>query len=110
MDKPLVFIAHPIRGDIHKNLVNAGMWVRWANLNCDVHAVAPYMGLCIALNDGYKRERRIGMEVSNRVLELCDELWLCGESISTGMAGEMELAYELGIPVVDLTGKEYPGA
>ena len=33
------------------------------------------------------------------MLKLCDELWLCGDRISPGMAGEKELAERLGIPV-----------
>ncbi|WP_442490305.1 DUF7768 domain-containing protein, partial [Flavonifractor plautii] len=34
--------------------------------------------------------------MGNRMLRLCDELWLCGDRISPGMAGEKEMAERLG--------------
>ena len=35
----------------------------------------------------------------DRVLEVCDELWLCGGRVSSGMAREIEEAQRLGIPI-----------
>ena len=41
------------------------------------------------------------------MLRLCDELWLCGDRISPGMAGEKEMAERLaGIPVRSVSTEE----
>ena len=40
------------------------------------------------------------------MLELCRELWLCGDRISAGMEGERKLAESLGIPVRQIQAEE----
>ena len=39
-------------------------------------------------------------------LELCDELWLCGDRISEGMANEKALAEQIGIPVRQISAED----
>lgn len=41
-----------------------------------------------------------------RVLEACDELWLCGSRMSAGMQAELAAAERLGIPVRSIPEKE----
>lgn len=41
-----------------------------------------------------------------QMLELCRELWLCGDRISAGMEGERKLAESLGIPVRQIQAEE----
>lgn len=113
--RQLVYIAHPVRPrpdtlETEKlNLQYAESWVRWAIVDCGVLAVAPYLGLCRALNDGDTSERIMGVAVSLRVLRKCDELWLCGPRISEGMRQEAELAEEAGVQIVDLERRRLPG-
>ena len=40
------------------------------------------------------------------MLKLCDELWLCGDQISPGMAGEKEMEERLGILVRSVSTEE----
>ena len=58
------------------------------------------------LDDSDPEERQLGIDLGNRMLRLCDELWLCGDRISPGMAGEKEMAERLGIPVRSVSTEE----
>lgn len=106
--RPLVYLAHPVSGDVSRNIYGASLWFRWAALTGVAIPVAPYITACFALDDDDPTERLAGMAVSSRVVRLCDELWLCGERISEGMQQESELAKARGTPVVDLTGYTAP--
>ena len=41
-----------------------------------------------------------------QMLRRCDELWLCGDVISNGMAEEEKLARRLGVPVRTVSAQE----
>lgn len=41
-----------------------------------------------------------------QMLRRCDELWLCGDVISNGMAEEEKLARRLGVPVRTVSSQE----
>jgi len=47
--------------------------------------------------------------MGHRVLEACDELWLCGSRISTGMAMELKEAQKLGISVREISAEQIQG-
>lgn len=100
----LVYIAHPLRGDLELNLRMAARWVRWAAVEKGVCPVAPYIAFCAALDDHSEEERKLGMELDLLILERCDELWLCGPHTSDGMKDEARRMRSLGRPVSDLTG------
>jgi hypothetical protein len=94
-----VYIAHPVSGDIESNLELASSWVRWAVMEMEVCPLAPYLTLCSALNDENEIERKIGFLQGLEQLKLCDELWVCGPTISEGMREEIDFAQRWMIPV-----------
>jgi len=102
----VVYIAHPIGGDVHGNLDKVVAIVRWINLNEeDVIPFAPYVADLLALRDAEAGERRRGME-NNKHYFRCgfiDELWLFGDTISEGMREEIEMAKEMRIKIVAAT-------
>ena len=104
-DLPVVYIAHPVSGDVETNLAAAARWVRWAAVHMGVAPVAPYIEMCAAMDDSDPEERAIGMRADHAILAKCDEVWLCGDRISEGMIGERDLANDLGIPVHRYTSK-----
>lgn len=106
--RPTVYIAHPISGDVNRNLMRAKMWFRWAALSKAAVPVAPYISCVWALDDNDPDERLVGMAISSRVSKMCDELWLCGEEISEGMRKERQIFEKRDKPVVDLTGYSIP--
>ena len=58
------------------------------------------------LDDSSPADRQLGIEMGSQMLELCDELWLCGDRISEGMANEKALAEQLGIPIHQINAED----
>lgn len=100
----IVYIAHPISGDIAGNLEKIRQIVRQINLQySDVVPFAPYWVDCHALDDNDPEERQRGITNDQEFFlrKVIDEVWLFGDRISGGMQTEIELANALGIPVVN---------
>lgn len=98
----VVYIAHPISGDIEGNLEKIRQIVREINLTEPrVIPFAPYWIDCHALDDTAPEERERGIKNDVAWLKsgVVTEMRLYGDRISSGMAHEIELAYEEGIPV-----------
>ncbi len=94
----LVYIASPYAGDVERNVAFAKDACRYAaSQGCTpvaVHLLYPQF-----LNDRVPQEREAGLKMGRRVLAACDEFWLCGEKLSTGMRAEKAEAERLGIPI-----------
>ena len=96
--RKLVYIASPLSGDVEANL----RFARQACLNAMSHGATPFAPHLLypqMLDDHDPAQRELGMKMGNQMLTLCDELWLCGDVVSPGMAKERELADKLDIPV-----------
>lgn len=104
----LVYICSPYAGEIEQNVRFAQDACRYAIAqNCTplaVHLLYPQI-----LNDAVPKERNIGIQMGLRVLTVCEELWLCGSSISTGMLCELKEAERLGIPVRRILKEQMQG-
>ncbi len=103
-EKKLVFIGHPIAGDIEGNIKKV------LNVCIKVHTkeiipVAPYLVSLQYLNDEIHEDRALGVEANLECFHrgYVDELWLFGDRISSGMEQEIKLAQELSIPIVPQT-------
>lgn len=64
--------------------------------------LAPHLYFTQFLKDGEKKERETGMRLGLRWLEEADELWVFGDTVSEGMAAEIQKANELNKPVRNL--------
>lgn len=98
----LVYIASPYAGDVEKNVRFARAACRYAVAQ-GATPVAPHLLYPQILEDSNPAERDTGIRMGLRLLEVCDELWLCGDQISQGMQGELTAAGQLGIPVIRIT-------
>lgn len=105
MKSKLIYIASPYAGDVKQNVAFAKRACRHAisqgHTPIAVHLLYPQM-----LDDNDPAEREIGLRLGHRVLESCDELWACGDRISSGMAREIKEAQSLGIPILSISGQE----
>lgn len=104
----VVYIAHPVSGDIKGNLEKIRKIVRQVNLFFpDIVPFAPYWLDCHALDDTIPEERARGIKNDIALFRkgFIDEVWLCGDRISAGMLAEKQLAEEMEIPVIDKTYK-----
>jgi hypothetical protein len=97
----LVFIAHPIRGDVVGNMKKVFTICEQVRKKGHI-PIAPYLTLPSHLNDEVIKNREVGVWANLTTFErgYIDELWLYGEKISEGMKIEVALAKKLGIPVV----------
>lgn len=98
----VVYIAHPISGDIKANINRILTIVREINIEQpDIIPFAHYIVDCQALDDDIPAERERGIKNDTELFKrkFIDELWLYGQKISKGMWAEIRLCNELGIPV-----------
>ena len=104
----IVYIAHPIGGDVEANLKDLIRIIRKLNLKSPfIVPFCPYYADVIALNDSISDERERGMSNDIEILKrgMVDEVWLTGSRISAGMEAERRLALSIGIPVRDFTNQ-----
>ena len=97
----IVYIAHPYEGK-EENLVNAEKWVGYLISRFNIAPICAWITYCRTNID-----REIGLTMDKQVIRRCDELWMVGGRISTGMKIEKEFAELMGIPVTDLTHLGY---
>lgn len=94
---PLVYICAPLAGNVKRNLANAKRYSRFASMHGAVvftpHFYAEY------LDDDVEKERNLAICMNERMLKLCDEVWVFGKRISPGMKDEIRFAERRGIKV-----------
>lgn len=104
----LIYIASPYAGDINKNVAFARSACRYAidqgHTPIAVHLLYPQM-----LDDSDPAERETGLRLGRRVLESCDELWMCGSTTSQGMLAELEAAEDLGLTIQHISHEQITG-
>lgn len=106
MKKKIVYIAHPIGGNVEENLRLIRELVRDINLKRDdVVPFVPYYADCVSLDDSnpLERERDIANNIEIFRSGIINELWLFGKTISKGMEAEIDLAGEMKIQVHCMT-------
>lgn len=99
----VVYLAHPVAGDVPGNLARAKRWLRWVEERHSVAVCAPWITACEVWDDADPEQREAGMQRNFAVLARCHEIWLVGGRISPGMARERDFAELLEIPAHDLT-------
>lgn len=102
-ENKLVYIASPYAGDVEANVTFAKAACRYAMEQGATPVAALYPAV---LDDDIPAEREAGIRMGRRVLEACDEVWLCGSRISQGMNCELAAAGQLGIPVCRISRQE----
>lgn len=96
--KPLVYIASPYAGDTESNTLRTQGYCRFAvTKNCI--PVAPHLHYPQFMDDSDKEQRELGLFFALVLLGKCDELWVFGDRISSGMAQEIRKAEKRGIPI-----------
>lgn len=99
----VIYLAHPVRGDVEGNIKAAKQIMRaWGNTP-DMVLIAPWLTDCELFDDSDPTDRANGLERCKLVLERCDALWLTGRKVSEGMRIERDHAVKNGIPVMDFT-------
>ena len=105
-DSPIIYICSPYSGDISGNLDRACRYSRFA-VDEGCVPITPHLYLPLFLSEETERElalseeteRELAIGLDLRLMDVCRELWVCGDVISEGMRREMAYAAELGIPI-----------
>lgn len=105
-NKLKIFICSPYRGDIEHNSEVAKYWCKQVISEGNI-PVAPHLYFPQFLNDEDNKERQIGLNLAILLLKSCDELWICGDTISDGMSNEIATAIQYDINVIDKGRDQY---
>ena len=96
-----VYICSPCRGDYENNIQRAKEFSR-AAVERGCIPITPRIYLTQFMDDTVPAERELGLSIGRELVLMCDELWAFGLDCPTaGMAAEIELARERGIPVLN---------
>lgn len=104
----LIYMAHPLGGDVGNNLVLANelLWDMRATYEFTHNIIAPWMSEANQFDDSDPEQRERGLAKCIDIIACCDELWLCGPRVSAGMQLERDFADAHGVTVLDLTDGE----
>lgn len=94
----VVFIAHAYRGDPKANLRDVERYIRYA-VEQGQHPCCSWYAMVHALDDSDDTVRARGLATNFEIMSRCDELWVCGEEISSGVEAEIDRANALRIPI-----------
>jgi hypothetical protein len=96
--KKIVFICSPFAGDLELNTIRARRYGRFA-VTKNVVPIIPHLMYPQFLEENDSEERKLGMEMGLILLSMCQELWVFGRELSTGMAAEVRRAKKWNIPI-----------
>lgn len=94
----LVFICSPYGGDVDVNTLRAKRYGRFA-VNQKTTPIIPHLMYPQFLNESDINERQIGLDMGLVLLSKCQEIWVFGEYISSGMSAEIKKASQLNITI-----------
>lgn len=104
--RKVIYLAAPLtaptREGIERNRTNAGCWAAWLVVHFNVAVECTWVVLTGQLEETPENRKR-GLECDLALVERCDELWLVGGRVSSGMQLEADHARKRGLRVVDLT-------
>lgn len=96
--RPLVYICSPLSGAVELNQENARRYCRFA-VESGYIPLAPHIYFTQFMDDRIAKERELALFMDIVLLSKCSELWVFGDTISKGMAIEIEKAKRKGQPI-----------
>ncbi len=104
----IIYFAHPLRGAnveaTRRNRERASELVAQASLTGEIAPVCSW----IVLSQHWSEEegRELGLKIDCALIDVCQELWLCGpaKSLSAGMQIEHDHAVKRGLTILDMRG------
>ena len=103
MDYKKVYVASPLSADTEferqRNILKAQSYEDTIAEIFSCRSVAPHGYLSYILDDSIPQERQMALNFDKQILQTCDALVLCGDTITAGMLEEALYASRLGMPV-----------
>jgi hypothetical protein len=100
----IVYVAHPIGGDVLANLKHLRFVIRQINHRySDVVPLCAYYADVVCLDDHDPEDRARGLRNGEAIIRsgIVDECWLTGGRLTKGMQREKQIFEEMGVPVID---------
>ena len=101
-----IYLCHPIAGDVEANVAEVEriyneLWERWGLQ----YPVAPYL---LSLKNGTDDDsdphsRARGLQIDSDMVKRCDEVWLFGPKISSGLLHYILVVISCSFPVISMT-------
>jgi hypothetical protein len=98
MKKPLIFICSPYSGDVKRNQELARSYCRFV-IQAGGIPLAPHLLFPQFLDDSDPGERKLALSMNKEILAKCDELWIFGSKVTSGMLLEATEAIKREIPI-----------
>ena len=89
--RPIVYICSPYSGDVDANTAAARKYSRFA-VEQGYIPIAPHLLFLQFLDDDNPKERQLGLFFGNAIMSKCSEVWVFGDTITSGMEEEIERA------------------
>lgn len=102
INRNIVYICSPLRGDIVRNQNKALGYCRFV-ISKGFIPIATHLIFPQFMDDCDEKEREKVMDMCLEILSRCDELWCFGEKFSEGMAREMDFAKKYKIKIRQFT-------
>jgi hypothetical protein len=91
----VVYICHPLRGDIAGNRERVRLICTAVKHHCV--PLAPHLLLPDYIDEA--SERDLALKHGLALLRCADEMWICSDDVSGGMGGEIAEALRLGVSI-----------
>lgn len=98
INRNIVYICSPLRGDIVRNQNKALGYCRFV-ISKGFIPIATHLIFPQFMDDCDEKDREKAMEMCLEILSRCDELWCFGEKLSEEMAQEMDFAKKYKIKI-----------
>ena len=106
-----IYLAHqlsaPTREGIEAHRRSAAKWAAWISTTFKVAVSADWVWLSGELEET-PENREWGLACDKAHIERCQELWMVGQRVSSGMTLERQHAVSCGLATYDLTGLVFP--
>lgn len=96
--RPIIYICSPLSGDIAANQEKARRYCKFA-VDRGYIPLAPHLYFPQFMAEDREDERNLALFMDIVLLGKCSEMWVFGETISKGMALEIERARRKGQPI-----------
>ena len=93
-DRKLIYICSPYSGDVASNTEKAKRYSRFA-VDAGAIPIAPHLLLPLYMKE--ESERDLALQMDLVIMARCDEVWVFGSEITSGMRKEIEVALLLHI-------------
>lgn len=101
----VIYLAHPVSGDVPGNLAEARRWIRWLYDHVpSIAIVATWITGCEVLDDGNPEHHKLGLQHDVAVIGRCDAILLVGPKLSAGMQAELLAAETSKLHVLSFIG------